>query len=215
MIDSKPANVAVSFSCRKGRVVRSELEMLQLTEADQVLLLQIARVAVRSHVLGRPFTPPEITSDNLTESCGIFVSIHKNGELRGCIGNVQGSGPLYRRVGECAISAAVADPRFAPVEPHELPLIDFEISVLSPMERVIAITEIEVGKHGLLISKGHHRGLLLPQVAMAYRWDRETFLRETCRKAGLGQDDWKDGAIIHRFSAFVFSEKHLHQTVPS
>ena len=189
--------------------------MLQLTEADQVLLLQIARRAVVSHVLSRPFTPPEINSGSLTESCGIFVSIHKNGELRGCIGNVQAAGPLYRRVGECAISAAVADPRFGPVAHHELPLIDFEVSVLSPMQKVIAIAEIEVGKHGLLISKGGYRGLLLPQVATAYGWDRETFLRETCRKAGLGQDDWKDGATIHRFSAFVFSEKQLHQTVAS
>jgi uncharacterized protein len=193
----------------------SEREMLQLTEADQVFLLQIARGAVRSHVLSRPFIPPEITSGNLTESCGIFVSIHKNGELRGCIGNVHGAGPLYRAVGECAISAAVGDPRFNPLTRDELPGIDFEVSVLSPMQKVNDITEIEVGKHGLLISKRGYRGLLLPQVATAYGWDRETFLRETCRKAGLGRDDWKADAVIHRFSAFVFGEKHLHQTVAS
>ena len=83
------------------------------------------------------------------------------------------------------------------------------------MENVVDITEIEVGKHGLLISKRGFRGLLLPQVATAYNWDRETFLRETCRKAGLNRDDWKDGATIHRFSAFVFSEKQLDQTVAS
>lgn len=192
-----------------------EREMFQLTEADQVLLLQIARRAVRAHVLSQPFTPPEVTSGNLTESCGIFVSIHKHGELRGCIGNPQGAGPLYRTVGECAISAAVGDPRFVPITGDELSVIDFEISVLAPMQRVIDINEIEVGKHGLLVSKRGYRGLLLPQVAMAYGWDRETFLRETCRKAGLRYDDWKDGATIHRFNAFVFGEKQLHQTAIS
>ena len=192
-----------------------EREMFQLTEADQVLLLQIARRAVRAHVLSQPFTPPEVTSGNLTKSCGIFVSIHKHDELRGCIGNPQGAGPLYRTVGECAISAAVGDPRFVPITGDELSVIDFEISVLAPMQRVIDINEIEVGKHGLLVSKRGYRGLLLPQVATAYGWDRETFLRETCRKAGLRYDDWKDGATIHRFNAFVFGEKQLQQTVVS
>jgi uncharacterized protein len=192
-----------------------EREMFQLTEADQVLLLQIARTAVRAYVLSHPFTLPEITSGDLTESCGLFVSIHKDGELRGCIGNVHGAGPLYRTVGECAISAAVGDPRFVPVTRDELTLIDFEISVLSPMQRVLDITEIEIGRHGLLVTKRGYRGLLLPQVATANGWDRETFLRETCRKAGLRYDDWKDGAAIHRFSAFVFGEKQLHQTAAS
>src|SRR5262249_15943571 len=115
MIDSKLVNVGVSFSCRRDRVVMFEPEMFQLTEADQVLLLQIARKAVWAYVLSEPFTVTEITSGNLTESCGIFVSIHKDGDLRGCIGNVNGGGPLYRAVGECAISAAVGDPRFVPV----------------------------------------------------------------------------------------------------
>jgi AmmeMemoRadiSam system protein A len=192
-----------------------ERVMLQLTEADQVLLLQIARKAVRAYILSHAYTPPEIDSGNLTESCGIFVSIHKDGALRGCIGNVHGAGPLYRTVGECAISAAVGDPRFVPVAKDELALIDFEISVLSPLQRVLDISEIEIGTHGLLVTKRGSRGLLLPQVATAYGWDRETFLRETCRKAGLRYDDWKDGAAIHRFSAFVFGEKQLHQTAAS
>ena len=192
-----------------------EHEMLQLTEADQILLLQIARKSVTAHVLSWPFTSPEITSQNLRERCGIFVSIHKCGELRGCIGNVQGSGPLYRTVTECAISAAVGDPRFLPISEDELQVIDFEISVLSPMQRVTGIDEIEVGTHGLLISKQGYRGLLLPQVATTYGWDRTTFLSETCKKAGLRYDDWKDGATIHCFSAFVFGEKQLHQTAAS
>jgi AmmeMemoRadiSam system protein A len=189
--------------------------MFQLTESDQILLLQVARQAVESYVLSQPFSVSEITSGNLTESCGIFVSIHKHGELRGCIGNPHGTGPLYRSVGECAISAAVGDPRFVPVTGDELPLIEFEISVLSPMRRVVNISEIEIGKHGLLVSKRGYHGLLLPQVATAYGWDRETFLRETCRKAGLRYDEWKDGATIHLFDAFVFDEKQFHHTAAS
>jgi AmmeMemoRadiSam system protein A len=190
-------------------------EMFQLTESEQQLLLQIARHAVRSHLSAELFTPPNIASGSLTESCGVFVSIHKNGELRGCIGNVQAPGPLYRTAADCAITAAIGDPRFVPVTQDELSEIDFEISVLSPLRRVTDIGEIEVGKHGLLISKRGYRGLLLPQVATAYGWDRETFLRETCRKAGLTADEWKDGATIHSFSAFVFGEKHSHVTAAS
>ena len=124
-------------------------------------------------------------------------------------------GRYTRTVSECAISAAVSDPRFGPITQQELPVIDFEISVLSSMQQVTDINEIEVGNHGLLISKRGYQGLLLPQVATAYGWDRETFLSETCRKAGLRYDDWKDGAIIRRFSAFVFGERHLHQTAAS
>jgi len=192
-----------------------EREMFQLTETDQVLLLQIARRAVEAHVLSQPVALSEISSGNLTESCGIFVSIHKHGELRGCIGNPTGVGPLYRAVGECAVSAAVGDPRFVPITHAELPLIEFEISVLSPMRRVMDINEIEIGTHGLLVSKGAFRGLLLPQVAATYGWDRETFLRETCRKAGLRNDDWKDGATIQCFGAVVFGEKQFHHTAVS
>lgn len=189
--------------------------MFQLTKSDQLLLLQIARNSVRAHLSGEVFTLPEIPEGSLSESCGIFVSIHKKGELRGCIGNVHGAGPLYRSAAECAISAAVGDPRFIRMTNEELPVVDFEISVLSPMRRVEDVSEIEVGKHGLLISKGEYRGLLLPQVATAYAWDRVTFLQETCRKAGLRADDWKNGAAIHCFSALVFGEKHSHVTAAS
>jgi AmmeMemoRadiSam system protein A len=180
--------------------------MFQLTETDQKLLLQIARNSVHAYLCSRPFMPPEVASGTLTVSCGIFVSIYKGDDLRGCIGSVQATNPLYRSAGECAISAAVGDPRFIPLNLDELPSVTFEISVLSPLQRVVDIAEIEVGQHGLLVSRKGARGLLLPQVATAYRWDRETFLRETCRKAGLRPDDWKDGATIQRFSACVFSE---------
>ena len=190
----------------------SEREMFQLTEPDQVLLLQIARRAVRSHVLSRPFIPPQIESGNLAESCGIFVSIHKEDALRGCIGNVYPASPLYRSAAECAIAAAVGDPRFMPMMADELPGVHFEVSVLSPMQRVHDIHQIEIGTHGLSISKKNARGLLLPQVAAMYGWDREQFLQETCKKAGLKPDDWKDEATVQCFTALVFGERQFQLT---
>ncbi len=183
--------------------------MFQLTESQQQLLLQIARDSVRAYLAGEVLGLPEFTSGVLAEPCGIFVSIHKGDDLRGCIGNVHPIKPLCRSAAECAIAAAAGDPRFMPLTLAELPLVEFEISVLSTVERVENIGEIEVGTHGLLISKKGARGLLLPQVAKAYGWDRERFLQETCWKAGLNSDDWKDGATIHRFSALVFGEKHF------
>jgi AmmeMemoRadiSam system protein A len=189
--------------------------MFQLTESEQHLLLQIARDSVRSQLLRRPLLLPQVPPGLLTESHGIFVSIHKHGELRGCIGNVTPTDPLFRNTAECAIGAAVGDPRFMPLALKELPEVEFEISVLSSMEPVRKISEIEVGKHGLLISKNHARGLLLPQVATAYKWDRERFLEETCRKAGLRADEWKRGATIQCFSAFVFGEKQFQTTSAS
>jgi AmmeMemoRadiSam system protein A len=185
--------------------------MFQLTEDDQKLLLQIARNAVRSYLSGQSPRLPEINAGVLAESHGIFVSIHQGTALRGCIGNIHPAGPLYRTAAECAIAAAVGDPRFMPMMAAELPGVEFEISVLSPMSRISDIHEIEVGKHGLLISRGNARGLLLPQVATAYGWTRERFLQETCAKAGLKPDAWKDGAAIECFSAVVFAEKDAAQ----
>lgn len=187
----------------------SQLAMFQLTEKDQQLLLQIARDSVRFYLLSESPHLPEAPPGVLTEVHGIFVSIHKRDELRGCIGNVHPTGPLVQSAAECAIAAAVGDPRFMPLMPGELPEVEFEISVLSGMERVLNVNDIEVGKHGLLISQRNARGLLLPQVPTAYGWDRERFLAETCKKAGLRPDAWKDGATIERFSAFVFGERQF------
>jgi AmmeMemoRadiSam system protein A len=187
----------------------------QLTEADQQLLLQIARHAVVSYLAGRPPSLPEVPVGVLTEPRGIFVSLHKGRELRGCIGNIYAASPLHRSVAECAIAAAVGDPRFMPLTPPELATVEFEISVLSPLERVLDIRNIVIGKHGLLISKNNARGLLLPQVAAAFGWDRERFLQETCKKAGLKPEDWQQDATIQSFSALVFSEKQFHMTFSS
>jgi AmmeMemoRadiSam system protein A len=181
----------------------------QLTEADQQLLLQIARNAVRAYLAGQPPRLPDAPPGFLAEAHGVFVSLHRGIELRGCIGNIHPASPLCRSVAECAIAAAVGDPRFMPLTVAELPHIEFEISVLSPLESVQDIGEIEIGKHGLFITKKNARGLLLPQVATMYGWDRQRFLRETCAKAGLKPDDWKQDATIQCFSAFVFSEKRF------
>jgi uncharacterized protein len=185
----------------------SQPAIFQLTEADQHLLLQIARQAVASYLGGRSPRFPEVLPRALSEIRGVFVSLHKGGELRGCIGNIHAASPLYRTVAECAIAAAVGDPRFMPLMAAELPAVQFEISVLSPLERVLDVRQIEIGKHGLMITKQHARGLLLPQVPAALGWTRERFLQETCRKAGLKPDDWKENATIQSFSAVVFSEK--------
>jgi AmmeMemoRadiSam system protein A len=116
--------------------------------------------------------------------------------------------PLYQTVAEMAVAAAVEDPRFPPLTLDELPLITIEISVLSPLEEVEDVEEIEVGKHGLYIIRGFYRGLLLPQVATEYNWDRETFLQHTCLKAGLPTDCWQDQETkIYKFSAEVFGEE--------
>ena len=186
---------------------------LQLTESDQQVLLQIARNAVRAYLDGRKPAVPEDPPGMLSEIRGVFVSLHQDHRLRGCIGNIYPASPLYRSAAECAIAAAVGDPRFMPLTSAELHTVEFEISVMSPLERVLDIREINIGTHGLLVTKQNARGLLLPQVATAYGWDRERFLQETCRKAGLRPDDWKQDVAIQSFSALVFSEKQFHLTV--
>ena len=184
----------------------------QLTEADQQLLLQIARDAVQAYLVDRKPCLPAVPSGALSECHGIFVTLHKDDKLRGCIGNIHSVSPVYRSAAECAIAAAVGDPRFMPLMRDELPEVEFEISVLSQLQRIVDIQDIEIGKHGLYITKRNARGLLLPQVAAMYGWDRETFLQETCKKAGLRPDDWKHDATIESFTAVVFSEKQFHLT---
>jgi len=186
--------------------------MFQLSDPGQRTLLGIARESVHSFLQGSALALPEIESGELAELRALFVSIHSGEELRGCVGNLYPASPLFRSTGDCAISAAVGDPRFAPLALSELPNVTFEISVLSPMERIRDVSEIEIGEHGVLVAKGRHRGLLLPQVAPQYGWDRERFLEETCRKAGLNAQDWKDGATLSRFTAAVFSENHVYDS---
>jgi AmmeMemoRadiSam system protein A len=178
--------------------------MFQLNKQDQETLLQIARNSVQAHLTGQQLEIPSTASETLMEKRGVFVSIHLGGDLRGCVGTIEPSNPLYQSVAGCAAAAASKDTRFTPLQLSELPEADFEISVLSPIEEVTDIRDIEVGTHGLIVSRGNARGLLLPQVAVQQQWDRERFLGETCRKAGLPPTAWKQGATIQRFTAEVF-----------
>jgi AmmeMemoRadiSam system protein A len=168
-------------------------------------LLQIARAAVVSHVMRCPQPIPD-TSGDLGRPAGVFVTIHVHDCLRGCIGQLEPEEPIAVVVARSAVAACSADPRFAPVEAHELPDLALEISVLGGAEPVNALEDTVIGRDGLIVEQGSQRGLLLPQVAVEWGWDRETFVAQTCRKAGLHADAWKNGASIWRFEAEVFKE---------
>jgi len=188
--------------------------MLPLTEAQQKSLLRLARGAVESGVRNQRLEELATPSDVPDECCGVFVTLHHGERLRGCIGHIEALDPLVQTVRECAVAAALRDPRFRPVTPDELADLRIEISVLSPFFD-ISPEQIEVGVHGLFISRGAQRGLLLPQVAVHWKWDRERFLNETCRKAGLDEDAWRHGAKIQAFTAQVFAEPtHPAHTSP-
>jgi AmmeMemoRadiSam system protein A len=178
-----------------------------LSEADAAYLLRLARQAVEGCALEHRLPQvEEPLEESLRTNCGAFVTLRKGEHLRGCIGHVEPSAPLYHTVRDCAVAAASRDPRFEPVTPAELPDLRIEISILSLFNDVRP-EDVEVGRHGLLISRGFHRGLLLPQVATQWHWDREQFLEETCLKAGLPPDAWRHGARIQAFTAQVFGER--------
>jgi AmmeMemoRadiSam system protein A len=180
--------------------------MLQLSNSQKKLLLDIARQSVTARLAGESLDLGEAALGGFEEKFGVFVSIHKHGELRGCIGRVESDDALGVVTAECAASAAFADPRFVPLTIDELDVVTFEVSVLSPLERVEAPEAIEVGQHGLVIEKDGRRGLLLPQVASQYGWDRTEFLRQTSIKAGLDPDAWRSGAELYMFRSAVFEE---------
>jgi len=179
-----------------------------LTKKEQRELLKIARDTILSYVTSGKVPSVETDSAGLNLESGCFVTIKQKGVLRGCIGNFVSEKPLYKLVQEMAVSASTQDPRFYPMKPHDLADFELEISVLSPLEKAASVEEIEVGTHGIYIIKGSYRGVLLPQVATDYGWDRDEFLRHTCIKAGLSENAWMKGDCdIHIFSALVFGEK--------
>ncbi len=180
-----------------------------LNEQEKVELLRLARSALEIYLKDRRFTPAEPVNPRLRENGGAFVTLERDGELRGCIGHLAADKPIARVVQDMAIAAATQDPRFPAVTWAELPGLEIEISALSSFQRVTDPGEIRVRRHGLVVSEGRRRGLLLPQVAEREGWDAETFLGATCRKAGLPLDAWKRGATIEIFTADVFSEKHF------
>jgi AmmeMemoRadiSam system protein A len=179
-----------------------------MSEADRRTLLAIARTALNAHVTGAPPPVPEPT-DGTALLAGAFVSLHKRGELRGCIGHLEANEPLARVVARCAVAAGSSDPRFDAITAAELTELVVEVSVLGPLEPVSSLHEIEIGRHGLVVERQWRRGLLLPQVAVHWNWDRETFVAQTCYKAGLPHDAWKNGASMWRFEAEVFGETDI------
>lgn len=177
------------------------------TEARQSLI-SIARKSIEAALEGkRPEIDESTLPASILEPSGAFVTLKVDGNLRGCIGSIYPAAPLHRAVAENAFNAAFRDPRFHPLTRQEYPRVSIEISVMHPIEPVADLESIVVGRDGLIVRKGHFGGLLLPQVASEYGWDRQTFLSQTCVKAGLPSDEWrKGGCIIEKFSAEVFSE---------
>jgi AmmeMemoRadiSam system protein A len=180
--------------------------MPSLSEADRLSALQLARMAVTEAVYHRKL-PEAIPKEGIfAERCGVFVTLHVRGRLQGCIGVTEAKEPLGEAIVRCAASAALEDPRFAPMRPEQLSDLSIEISLLSPLMPIFP-ESIEIGRHGLLVILQAQRGLLLPQVAVEHHLTREQFLEETCRKAGLRREAWRDPeARIFGFTCEVFSE---------
>jgi hypothetical protein len=195
-----------SFSISAPPSPPQESAPLNPDERDELLV--IARQTIAQFLETGTVSHFEVSEPNLFQERGCFVTLEKQGELRGCIGNLVPGRPLYLTVQNAAISAAINDRRFLPVAKDELKDIDIEISVLSPIEPIADVSEIEVGRHGLVIVKGQNQGVLLPQVAAEQNWDRDEFLRQICLKAGLPEDAWQEGAQLYVFTAEVFGEEH-------
>lgn len=176
-------------------------------------LIKLARESISCYFLGKEVDVRDYKKE-FSEVLGVFVTLNKNGELRGCIGFPEGVFPLYEGVIKAARSAAFSDPRFVPLEKDELKDITVEVSVLTKPRRIVVkkaedyIKNIKVGRDGLIVRSSFGSGLLLPQVAIEYKWDSRTFLEQTCVKAGLDRDSWKDleNYVVFKFQSQVFSE---------
>lgn len=183
--------------------------MFDLSDDHRKTLLGIARQSIAAVLDGHsPEWNAADFDETLRQPAGAFVTLRTHdGDLRGCIGSIRAIDPLYKAVASSARSAAFRDPRFPPVQPGELERLELEISVMGPIECVTNVEDIVVGRDGLIISRGASAGLLLPQVASEYEWDRETFLDQTCIKAGLRRGAWRlEGCRVEKFSAIVFGE---------
>lgn len=180
-----------------------------LNNQQKEKLLKIARESIQTYLeTGKKLQVNE-TDSLLNQKMGAFVTLNKHSQLRGCIGNIVGSQPLYLTVRDMAVESAVSDPRFSQLNLTELNEVEIEISVLSPLEKISSAEKIELGKHGVLIKKGFQSGVFLPQVATETGWSKEEFLNILCtQKAGLPASAWKDkNTELYIFSAEVFSEK--------
>jgi AmmeMemoRadiSam system protein A len=179
----------------------------EFTPEERRVLLILAHQSILTALEGREIslTPP---SPHLAEMRGAFTTIYHQHQLRGCVGYVVPVVSLYQTIAETARAAAFEDTRFPPVTSEEAAELEVSLSILSPLKS-IRPEEVEIGRHGLLIGKGGHRGLLLPQVPVEHEWDRATFLEQTCRKAGLPPDAWQKGATIEAFTAEVFGDREV------
>ena len=179
---------------------------MELNESQKKRLLKIARESIETYLDKGKVAKFKEEDPLLTRKQGAFVTLTERGRLRGCIGSLIGEMPLHKTIAKMAVEAAFRDPRFSPLKKDELSKIHIEISVLSELRLTKDINKIEVGRDGILIRKGFYSGVLLPQVATEYHWDRNTFLEQTCYKAGLPRDAYKEGAEIYIFTAQVFGE---------
>ncbi len=180
---------------------------LGLDDRQQQILLAVVKESIQLKLSGKKLPKYNFEDRIFQEKRGAFVTLHKHGQLRGCIGYIVGIAPLLDTIQRMAIASAFEDPRFPQLEKEEFKYLNIEISVLTPLKKVRDISEIEIGRDGLLIKKGFYQGLLLPQVAEEEGWDVETFLKHTCLKAGLYPDAWKErDTIIEKFSAQIFAK---------
>lgn len=194
-----PDDCSARLACRPSRAGPNEF-----SDQERALLLHLAHEAITTTLDGREISlaPP---SPHLAEPRGVFTTLYRRGDLRGCVGYVLPVTSLYRTVAESARGAAFDDSRFSPVTLEETPELQVSLSILSALERILP-DEVEVGRHGLVVSLGAYRGLLLPQVPVEHGWDRVTFLEQTCRKAGLALNAWQSGARLEAFTAEVFAD---------
>ena len=183
------------------------LQAHEFSPEERRQLLEIAHSAIKAAFEEREIILEKV-SPHLAEPRGVFTTLYIGGELRGCVGYVFPAMPLVQAVAETAKSAAFSDARFVPVTREEADTLKVSLSVLSAL-RPIRAEEVEIGRHGLLISLAGRRGLLLPQVPVEHHWDRETFLEQTCHKAGLPAHAWRQGAAIEAFTAEVFGDEGL------
>ncbi|MGD0907252.1 MAG: AmmeMemoRadiSam system protein A [Candidatus Acidiferrales bacterium] len=188
--------------------------MSRLSNDDWLALMEIARRAIATAIFDGCLPDLPAYSDTLSEPRGAFVTLYRSGRLRGCVGQVESPGPLAEVVARSAINAALHDPRFSPVTGEEVTTLDIELSVLSSLQP-IATDAIIAGEHGLMVMRDRNKGLLLPKVAAERQWSAQRFLEETCVKAGLSRDAWREpGTQVLGFTAEVFSGARI-DTIPS
>jgi MEMO1 family protein len=199
-----PEDRVVGYLAAAVRTSAAPAAEFSLSAAEKKELLALARRTLEDFVRRGTTAPYETTNVRFTEPRGAFVTLTRKGDLRGCIGYIEPVAPLYKAVQQCAVYAASEDPRFLPVAASELPEIAVEISILTTPRKIDDPRSVQVGRHGLILSRAGRRGVLLPQVAVENRWSREEFLSQACLKAGLPADDWKKGAVVEVFEAIVF-----------